>query len=172
MRAVAVRRGSAGGALALALVAIAGSAFGVRGATAAVSSPSLGVRVYAMPGTGDLRGVSCPADGQCIVTGSSSPIPTAGGSTTAGVVIPIVGGEPGDVQQVGGTTELFGVGCGSADDCLAVGFSGDTGIGQAVPITKGVPGGPTSIDGTGSLFGVDCLVPTTCLIAGEDTTFQ
>jgi hypothetical protein len=151
---------------------VSGAAVGV---SAAAPSPqphpsysqAPGVELFEVAGTGDFRGVACPYDGTCVVTGVST-----SGPNETGVVVPIVEGKPGDVQSVGGTSEVFGVACGSADECVGVGFDGNTGIGQVVPINQGVPGGPRSIDGSGSLFGVDCILPTTCMLAGEDTNLQ
>jgi len=166
----------AAGVVAVVAIGLGGAGVGmsrVRAAgQAAPATPEPGIEVFELPGTGDLRGVSCEGDGFCVVTGTSAPTPTAQGSTTTGVIVPIDFDRPGDVRSIAGTSALFGVGCWSKADCLAVGFDGDTGIGQVVPYTNSVPGGPQPIAGTGSLFGADCVSATACLIAGEDASFQ
>jgi len=173
VRAVVTRLVRLASAAALLGAGIAGPNL-ARAASPAAPAPSHpqysqapGIELFEVPGTGDFRGVACPYDGTCVVTGVATSGPNA-----PGVVVPIVDGKVGAVQQVAGTSEVYGVACMSDEDCLSVGYDGNkSALGQLVPITNGVPGSARPVSGAGALFGIDC-VDQTCMLAGEDPNLQ
>jgi hypothetical protein len=127
-----------------------------------------------VPGTSHLFAVTCPTT-LCFAVGNgpytNPPEPT----TVAGVVVPITDGTPGGVQTVIGPGQpgapdqvtLWGVGCSSADSCLAGGS--DVYMGAViVPIEDGASGNEESVFGVSgsSEYGVACRKISFCMAVG------
>jgi hypothetical protein len=110
---------------------------------------------------GSLYGVACPSASSCEAVGSNETL-------TAGVVVPITNGTPGNPITVPGIG-LNAVTCQSASSCEAVGSNGaDFGDGVVVAITNGIPGTPIIVPGV-QLTGVACQSASSCEAVGQST---
>jgi peptidoglycan/xylan/chitin deacetylase (PgdA/CDA1 family) len=87
------------------------------------------------------------------------------------VVVPIVNGVAGSVQQVpGGDLVIANVACTGTTACEAVGQDDlANGGGIVVPITSGTPGSAQVVPGTVNLVGVTCPSATTCEAVGANS---
>jgi hypothetical protein len=108
------------------------------------------------------QAVACTSATTCLADGSM------GGE---GAVVPITNGVFGAVQQVAGTTDLFGIEC-QASTCLAVGLQENVGssTGVVVPITGTTAEAAEQVPGTDKLYGVACESPGACVAVGAEET--
>lgn len=81
---------------------------------------------------------------------------------------------PPSIQDIAGTTNLYGVACSSASTCYLVGYANPSGsdTGVIVPVTNGNPGQPITVAGTFYLLGIACANSATCYAVGYNNTQQ
>ncbi len=113
-------------------------------------------KVYNVPGTSALGGISCLRPGRCEAVGF-----TAGRRGGHGVVVRITNGKPGRARTVSGASYLGAVGCRTVSRCLAFGVSGSRPI--VVSIRGGRPERPQAA--RSQVSGVGCR-PSLCVGAG------
>ncbi len=117
----------------------------------------------------DLEALTCVSPTSCFAVGSRA-------SLFEGLLVPITNGVVGSPQAVPGTRILYGVACGSATSCVAVGldFAGSFPPGTAVvvPITGGIAGPPQHLPGAMVLRHVTCPSATSCFAIGRTNDVQ
>lgn len=124
----------------------------------------------AVPGTAELGGVACADDDECFAVGSAPMAPGANGGPAA--VVAVADGVAGGVQPVlrGVSTNLRGIACPDAGDCLAAGSVRLTGggifAGGLVPITAGAAGDVVATSAA-EFSALACAGPGGCLAAGD-----
>ena len=118
--------------------------------------------VQSIPNTLEIRDLACATTTSCVAVGLHE-LPNNGGGE--GAVVPITDGEAGTAQIVPGISDLFGVGCYTSSNCLAVGGAPSGPLSLVVPITNGTPGAPIST--SAQLNDVACPTSTTCYAVGS-----
>ena len=117
----------------------------------------------------DLEALTCVSPTSCFAVGRRT-------SLFEGLLVPITNGVVGTPQAVPGTRILYGVACGSATSCVAVGldFAGSFPPGTAVvvPITGGIAGPPQHLPGAMVLRHVTCPSATSCFAIGRTNDVQ
>ncbi len=117
----------------------------------------------------DLKSLACVSPTSCFAVGSRR-------STFEGILLPLTNGVVGPLQAVPGTRILYGVACGSATSCVAVGldFAGSFPPGTAVvvPITDGIAGPPQHLPDAMVLRYVTCPSATSCFALGRTNDVQ
>jgi hypothetical protein len=131
--------------------------------------------VKQVPGQVALFGVVCPTASTCIAVGRSTMQPTLVGGVFSfpGAVLDVItNGVPSAPRTVPGMSQLLGIACPSASDCVAVGTvtSGGPGV---ITLTNGNPGSPQPVSGLdhdgepGVLGVVACATTTRCVAVGS-----
>ena len=108
--------------------------------------------VLPVPGTTSLDGIACVIQATCYAVGS-----TGSRGDAKGVVVPVQGGVPGQLQILADAPPLRALTCTSTDTCLAAGgrsFSADQGF--IVSIVNGVAGLGEQVQGTDGLAAIAC----------------
>ncbi len=117
----------------------------------------------------DLEALTCVSSTSCFAVGRRT-------SLFEGILVPITNGVVGSPQAVPGTRILYGVACGSATSCVAVGldFAGSFPPGTAVvvPIANGIAGPPQHLPGAMVLRHVTCPSATSCFAIGRTNDVQ
>ena|GEM_PF-3327994 len=127
----------------------------------------------AVPSSYGLAGVACPTVGTCVAVGGANASVTSVG---VGVVVALeaTGGTlaVGTSADVDGTTQLSGVSCPDAADCVASGGT-SAGVGAFVALTLGTGSPPpvsvgaiSESSGSFNLYGIACTNASTCLGSG------
>jgi hypothetical protein len=155
---VAVRNGRPAGRWRL-----AGSTVMALGALLSSAGPAQAAPVVlsarSVPGASSLDAVACWAAASCVAVGTNN---------SAGVVVPIVNGKPGQPQVVqvaaADGEELDGVACGSGNTCWAVGGN------DLVRIVSGKPAGTMAVPGISFLDAIACERHGRCFASGASSS--
>ncbi len=115
----------------------------------------------------NFRAISCPSTTVCDAAGGTN------SSTAVGTFVPMTvsgGSSPavtfGTLQNVSGTSALFGIACPTTTECLVTGTSG-----QLAVVTNGTPGALQTVAGNGYGDTIACFSTSMC-VAGNGSTVQ
>lgn len=139
------------------LAALTASATSVASAAAAGNGgPSQG-KLTKLESVFNFWAVACPPKGACVAVGQTQ--------SNEGVVVPVVGGRPSQLEAVPGVLGFGGVACPQPNECIATGQSLRATT-VLVRIVDGKPLEPVAVPGA-YLFAISCGSPRSCWATGE-----